>query len=63
MEIRPFQGKDESELLDVWHRALSSDRISDSLFRTQVLLDPNFHPDNLPVAVADGRVVGFMPSA
>ena len=60
MEIRSFQGKDESELLDVWQRAMSSDRISDSLFRSQVLLDPNFHPDYLPVAVEDGRVVGFI---
>lgn len=60
MEIRPFQGKDESELLDVWHRAMPSDRISAGLFRTQVLLDPNFHPDYVPVAVEDGRVVGFI---
>ncbi len=60
MEIRTFQGKDELELLDVWHRAMSSDRISASLFRTQVLLDPNFHPDYVPVAVEDGRVVGFI---
>lgn len=59
MEIRTFQGKDEADLLDVWHRAMPSDRISESLFRTQVLLDPNFHPDYVPVAVADGRVVGF----
>ncbi|MDE2857901.1 MAG: GNAT family N-acetyltransferase [Chloroflexota bacterium] len=60
MQIRPYQGRDETELLDVWSRAMSSDRISEDLFRTQVLLDPNFHPDNLPVAVIDGRVVGFI---
>ncbi|MDE2819738.1 MAG: GNAT family N-acetyltransferase [Chloroflexota bacterium] len=60
MQIRPYQGRDETELLDVWRRAMSSDRISEDLFRTQVLLDPNFHPDNLPVAVIDGRVVGFI---
>ena len=60
MIIRPYQGNDESDLLDVWHRALPADRISPSLFRTQVLLDPNFHPDYVPVAVEDGRVVGFI---
>jgi len=60
MQIRPYQGRDETELLDVWSRAMSSDRISEDLFRTQVLLDPNFHPDNLPVVVIDGRVVGFI---
>lgn len=60
MQIRPFRGSDESDLLDVWRQALPADRISASLFRTQVLLDPNFHCENLPVAVADGRVVGFI---
>ncbi len=60
MHIRPYQGKDEAELLEIWQRAMPNDRISDSLFRTQVLLDPNFHPDYVPVAVVDGRVVGFV---
>ncbi|MCY4071587.1 MAG: GNAT family N-acetyltransferase [Chloroflexi bacterium] len=60
MQIRPYQGRDEAELLDVWNRAMPSDRISEALFRTQVLLDPNFHPGNLPVALVDGRVVGFV---
>ncbi len=60
MQIRPYQGPDEAELLDVWNRAMPSDRVDEALFRTQVLLDPNFHPDNLPVAVVDGRVVGFV---
>lgn len=60
MRIRPYQGRDEAELLDVWRRAMTHDRISADLFRTQVLLDPNFHPDNLPVAIVDGRVVGFV---
>lgn len=60
MQIRPYQGSDERALLDVWQRAMTQDRISPDLFRTQVLLDPNFHPDNLPVALVDGRLVGFV---
>ena len=60
MQIRAYQGRDEAELLDVWRRAMTHDRISEALFRTQVLLDANFHPDNLPVAIVDGRVVGFV---
>ncbi len=60
MQIRAYQGPDEAELLDVWHRAMTHDRISADLFRTQVLLDANFLPDLLPVAVLDGRVVGFV---
>lgn len=62
MHIRAYKGHDEQELLDIWHIAMPFDRISESLFRTQVLLDPNFHPLNLPVAIADGRVVGFILS-
>ncbi len=60
MQIRSYQGKDEQDLLDIWHRSMPNDRISASIFRTQVLLDPNFHPDYVPVAVEDGRVVGFI---
>ena len=60
MQIRAYQGTDEAELLDVWHAAMTHDQISLDLFRTKVLLDPNFHPANLPVAIEDGRVVGFV---
>ncbi|MBI5671363.1 MAG: GNAT family N-acetyltransferase [Chloroflexi bacterium] len=60
MDIRPYQGHDEADLLAVWRAAMTHDRLSDDLFRTKVLLDPNFQPENLPVAVEDGRVVGFV---
>jgi mycothiol synthase len=39
---------------------MASDAIAENIFRTKVLLDPNFLPENLPVAVEDGRVVGFV---
>jgi mycothiol synthase len=60
MEIRPYQGPDDRELLAVWNTAMASDRVSPQIFYTKVLLDPNFQPANLPVAVEDGRVVGFV---
>jgi ribosomal protein S18 acetylase RimI-like enzyme len=60
MQIRPYHGQDEAQLLDVWHRAMPNDRLSASLFRTQVLLDANFQPANLSVAIEDGRIVGFV---
>lgn len=60
MEIRPYGGMDEAGLLDVWHAAMFRDRVGESLFRTKVLLDANFQPANLPVAVEDGRIVGFV---
>jgi mycothiol synthase len=58
-EIRPYQGRDEADLLNVWTSAATHDPISAALFRTKVLLDPNFLPSHLPVAVARGKVVGF----
>lgn len=60
MQIRPYQGTDEAQLLAVWHNSMTHDRLSEDVFRTKVLLDPNFRPENLPVAVVDGRVVGFV---
>ena len=50
MEIRPYQGSDEAALLNVWQQAMPHDRIDEAIFRTKVLLDPNFQPENLPVA-------------
>lgn len=60
MEIRPYRGADEAQMLDVWRTAMFADVISEQIFRTKVLLDPNFLPENLPVAIEDGRVVGFV---
>src|SRR5215207_7306309 len=60
MEIRPYRGSDEAELLGVWRASMTADALADHLFRTKVLLDPNFLPENLPVAVEDGRIVGFI---
>lgn len=59
VDIRPFQGADEVALLDVWRASMTHDALSEHLFRVKVLLDPNFLPANLPVAVEDGKVVGF----
>jgi mycothiol synthase len=59
MEIRPYRGQDEADLLAVWHAAMTHDQLSDNLFRTKVLLDPNFQAETLPIAVVDGRVAGF----
>ena len=60
MEIRPYHGTDEPELLDVWNASMTADKVSETIFRTKVLLDPNFTPDNLLVAIEEDRVVGFV---
>lgn len=62
MEIRPYQGADEAQLLSVWQQAMPHDRIDEAVFRTKVLLDPNFQAGNLPVALINGQVVGFVLS-
>ncbi len=59
-EIRPYRGADEAELLAVWNLSMTHDRITPDVFRVKVLLDPNFQAANLPVAVEDGRIVGFV---
>lgn len=43
MEIRPYRGADEAQVLDVWRTAMVGDVLSDSIFHTKELLDPNFH--------------------
>ncbi|NKB71085.1 MAG: GNAT family N-acetyltransferase [Candidatus Latescibacteria bacterium] len=60
MQIRPYQGGDEAALLKIWERAMPHDRLAANLFRTQILLDANFLPANLPVALVDGQIVGFV---
>lgn len=60
MNIRSYQGKDETELLHLWQTTLHHDRITQDIFRVKVLLDPNFQPSKLPVAVVDGHIVGFV---
>ncbi|MEO8395984.1 MAG: GNAT family N-acetyltransferase, partial [Chloroflexota bacterium] len=58
--IRPYQGGDESQLLSVWNASMAADNIDETVFRTKVLLDSNFQAENLPVAVEDDRIVGFV---
>jgi mycothiol synthase len=59
MNIRPYQGEDESDILAVWRNSMTVDRISEDVFRTRVLLDPNFSAENLPVAVEGGTLSGL----
>ncbi|MFE0150574.1 GNAT family N-acetyltransferase [Nonomuraea sp. NPDC059007] len=56
--VRAFVAGDEPSLIDCWNQSLPADPTTATWFRDCVLLDPNFDPDGLRVAVADGRVVG-----
>jgi ribosomal protein S18 acetylase RimI-like enzyme len=59
LTIRPYRGHDETGVLAVWQAAMSYDRIGLDLFCTKVLLDPNFLPENLPIALEGDHIVGF----
>ncbi|MFH8338086.1 GNAT family N-acetyltransferase [Streptomyces sp. AM6-12] len=57
-EIRGFRPGDGPSLVAAWCRGAPADPIAPDRFRTLVLLDANFDPAGLRVAVAGGRVVG-----
>ncbi|MEU6464758.1 GNAT family N-acetyltransferase [Streptomyces sp. NPDC046976] len=57
-EIRGFRAGDGPPLVAAWCRSAPADPITPDRFRTLVLLDANFDPEGLRVAVADGRVLG-----
>ncbi|MGW4962898.1 GNAT family N-acetyltransferase [Nonomuraea sp. NPDC004186] len=56
--VRAFASGDEVSLVDAWNRSMPADPATSAWFRDCVLLDPNFDPKGLRVAVSDGRVVG-----
>ena len=45
--IRSYRGADEDALLNLWRVTMPHDRITPAVWRTKVLLDPNFDPDGL----------------
>ncbi len=58
--VRPWQPRDEQQIIDVWNETLYRDMISPERFRLMVVLDPNLDPEGFLVAEADGQVVGFL---
>ncbi|HID08111.1 MAG TPA: GNAT family N-acetyltransferase [Armatimonadetes bacterium] len=57
--VRGYRGDDEVALLSLWNTVLLYDPIDRCTFHRKVLLDPNFDPDWLLIAEADGQLVGF----
>jgi mycothiol synthase len=57
--IRPFQQTDLAGVLGVLAGAMPADPISKSRFTRQVLLDPNFRAEGMPVAIRNGEATGF----
>ncbi|GHD80962.1 GNAT family acetyltransferase [Streptomyces mirabilis] len=58
VEIRGFGAGDGPLLVEAWRRSAPADAITPDRFRTLVLLDANFDPEGLRVAVVGDRVVG-----
>ncbi|KOT41492.1 hypothetical protein ADK84_11240, partial [Streptomyces sp. NRRL WC-3701] len=56
--VRPFAPGDGAPLVAAWARSVPYDPVTRERFRRHVLLDPNFDPAGLRVAVRDGEVVG-----
>ncbi|MFD4605009.1 GNAT family N-acetyltransferase [Streptomyces sp. NPDC058464] len=56
--IRAFRAGDGPQLVEAWRRSAPADPVTPDRFRSLVLLDPNFDPEGLRVAVDGERVVG-----
>ncbi|MEU6666810.1 GNAT family N-acetyltransferase [Streptomyces sp. NPDC046727] len=57
-DIRGFRAGDGPRLVAAWRRSAPADPITADRFRSLVLLDANFDPEGLRVAVDGDRVVG-----
>ncbi|MFG2263648.1 GNAT family N-acetyltransferase [Streptomyces sp. NPDC048720] len=55
---RGFRAGDGPPLVEAWRRSAPADAVTADRFRSLVLLDPNFDPEGLRVAVDGRRVVG-----
>ncbi|MGW7484535.1 GNAT family N-acetyltransferase [Nonomuraea muscovyensis] len=58
LTVRGFASGDEASLVEGWNRSMPADPTTRAWLRDCVLLDPNFDPEGLRVAVRDGRVAG-----
>lgn len=56
--LRVFQNGDEVAIVQLWNEVLVHDPINANRFRNQILLDANFDPKGLIVAVEEGEIVG-----
>ena len=56
--VREFRVGDGEQLVEAWRRSLPYDPVTPQRFRNLVLLDVNFDPAGLRVAVDGERIVG-----
>lgn len=58
--IRPFEGTDTAQLINLWNAALPLDGITLDIFERKVILDANRENESLMVAEHNGNLVGFI---
>ncbi|MDD3362809.1 MAG: GNAT family N-acetyltransferase [Hespellia sp.] len=58
--MRHYTQDDEKQVVDLWNRTCIFDPIDTRKFRRQAILDENFDVNLSWVAVAEGRIVGFI---
>ncbi|HBG00487.1 MAG TPA: GNAT family N-acetyltransferase [Firmicutes bacterium] len=60
IQYRYYQPGDEGAVVAAWNQALPLDPITPKRFRNLVLLDGNFDPEGLRLAVVGGEVIGLV---
>ncbi|WP_062350174.1 GNAT family N-acetyltransferase [Bacillus kwashiorkori] len=58
IQFRYYQSGDEKLIVNLWNECLLNDPITQKRFRNLVLLDANFDPEGLRVAIDGEKVVG-----
>ena len=60
IKYRSYLPGDEQQIVHLWNRSLAKDPITPLRFRKLVLLDPNFDPQGMRLAVCDDQIVGCL---
>jgi mycothiol synthase len=63
IRIFPFCGSDIDEIVELWNNELPKDSINKNLFISKVLLDEHFDRNNILIAKAGEKIVGFIIGA
>jgi GNAT superfamily N-acetyltransferase len=54
---------DRNAIIELWNLCITADPMTDEIYDEKIIGDPNFDPAGCPVAVADGKIVGFAISS
>jgi GNAT superfamily N-acetyltransferase len=59
MDVRPFEGKDSADIVELWNSSMYADKVSPEQFRFRVELQPDYDQGLCLVAEDQGELVGF----